>query len=77
LSSGVISIALINYFTRLAMDLRLDRAMQLIQDIRLKKKQGKDNARDIDGWIDRTRKLAGFVVEGLFMHPYFPIHMPT
>lgn len=60
------------YFDRVVNELGEERAVQLIEDIKLVKKQGKENARDLDGWVDRTKKLAGFVVEGLFMHQYPP-----
>jgi len=60
------------YFNRVVADLGEERAVQLVEDIRLVKKLGKENARDAAGWIDRTKKLAGFVVEGLFMHQYPP-----
>jgi hypothetical protein len=61
-----------HYFDRMLSDLGEEHAVQLIEDIKWVKKQGKENARDKDGWLDRTRKLAGFVVEGLFMHQYPP-----
>jgi hypothetical protein len=60
------------YFERLVNEQGAGPASQLIEDIRRVKKQAKENARNPDGWIDRTRKLAGFVVEGLFMHQYPP-----
>jgi hypothetical protein len=60
------------YFDRVLSELGSKIAVQLIEDIKWVKKQGKEHALDADGWVDRTNKLAGFVVEGLFMHQYPP-----
>ncbi len=54
----------LDYFERVVQELGTEVAVQLVEDIRLVKKQGKDNARDDQGWIDRTKKLFGFIVEG-------------
>ncbi len=54
------------YFERVVDQLGQDVAVQLVEDIKFVKQQGKDNARDAEGWIDRTKKLFGFIVEGLF-----------
>ena len=60
------------YFDRVVDEYGEETAVQLIEDIKLLKKQGEECARGTEGWIDRTKKLAGFVVEGLFMHQYPP-----
>jgi hypothetical protein len=62
----------LNYFNRLMSRLGPEVAAQLIQDIKLVKQKGKDNVRGADGWIDRTRKLFGFIVEGLFSQRFPP-----
>ena len=62
----------IGYFERVVDELGSEVAVQLVEDIKLVKKQGKDNARDADGWIDRTKKLFGFIVEGLFCQRFPP-----
>lgn len=60
------------YFNKLVYELGEETTMQLVKGIRRLKKQGKESARDARGWVNRTQKLAGFVVEGLFMHQYPP-----
>lgn len=60
------------YFERVVNDYGPERAALLIGDIRWVKQQAKDYARDQHGWIDRTQKLPGFVVEALFMQRYPP-----
>ena len=60
------------YFERVVDELGPEVAVQLVEDIKLVKKQAKDNARDADGWIDRTKKLFGFIVEGLFCQRFPP-----
>jgi len=62
----------IRYFERTVAELGPEAAVQLIEDIRLVKQKGKDNARDAEGWIDRSRKLFGFIVEGLFCQRFPP-----
>ena len=62
----------LNYFERVVHQLGLELAAQLIEDIKRVKQTGKDNVRDADGWIDRTKKLFGFIVEGLFCHRFPP-----
>lgn len=53
-------------------DLGGDRAVQLIKDIRQLKQRVKDHARDPEGWVDRKRKVFGFIVEGLFCQRFPP-----
>lgn len=60
------------YFNFVIADLGPNTAETLIEDIRWLKKRCKDLARDADDWIDRSKKVAGFVIEGLFMHQYPP-----
>lgn len=60
------------YFQRVVNDLGPDAAVRLIEDIKRVKQKGKENVRGADGWIDRTKKLFGFIVEGLFCHKYPP-----
>ncbi len=60
------------YFDRVVNELGPEVAVQLIEDIKMVKQKGKDNARDEEGWIDRTRKLFGFLVEGLFCQQFPP-----
>jgi hypothetical protein len=62
----------IRYFERVVDQLGPEVAVQLVEDIKMVKAMGKDNARDADGWIDRTKKLFGFVVEGLFCQRFPP-----
>jgi hypothetical protein len=61
-----------HYFERLVTTSGPQAAVQLIEDIKKLKQQGKDKARDNKGWIDRTKKLAGFVIEGLFLQRFPP-----
>ena len=65
------------YFDRVLAELGPDTAVQLIEDIRRVKKQGKNYARRRDGWIDRTQKIPGLVVEGLFTHQFPPYDYPS
>ena len=60
------------YFDRVVNEFGTEVAVQLIEDIKLVKQKGKDNARDNEGWIDRTKKLFGFIVEGLFCQQFPP-----
>jgi len=62
----------LNYFAHVMSTSSGEVAIQLINDIRLVKQQSKDNARGADGWIDRTKKLFGFIVEGLFCQRFPP-----
>jgi len=62
----------IAYYERVVDKLGPDVAVQLVEDIRLVKETGKNNARAADGWIDRSKKLFGFVVEGLFCQRFPP-----
>lgn len=64
------------YFQKVVSDLGPDAAVQLVEDIKLVKQEGKDNVRGEDGWINRTKKLFGFIVEGLFCHRYPPYSYP-
>ncbi len=61
------------YFSRLLDEQGAEAAARLILDIRQLKSEAKARARRPDGWIDRSRKLPGFVIEGLFMHRYPPL----
>ncbi|MBC8331919.1 MAG: hypothetical protein H8E28_08050 [Anaerolineae bacterium] len=60
------------YFQRVVSELGAVRAVQLVEDIKRLKVQAKDLARDANGWIDRARKLPGFVIEGLFVQRFPP-----
>jgi len=64
------------YFERVVDQLGQDVAVQLVEDIKFVKQQGKDNPRDAEGWIDRTKKLFGFIVEGLFCQRFPPYSYP-
>lgn len=61
------------YFNRLLEEQGEEAAARLILDIRHLKSETQARARRPDGWIDRSRKLPGFVIEGLFMHCYPPL----
>ncbi len=61
-----------DYIKRLEKKNGLQAIVPLIEDIRLLKSQGKKIGIDADGWVDRTQKLAGFVVEALFMQRFPP-----
>ncbi len=52
------------YFARVVSERGEDAAVRLIDDIRRLKGLGKDRARDPDGWIDRKRKIFGFLING-------------
>lgn len=60
------------YIDRVIVDHGSNTAETLVKNIRWLKKRAKALARDDDGWIDRSKKVAGFVVEGLYMHQYPP-----
>jgi hypothetical protein len=60
------------YFQRLVEQYGTQLAAKFVEDIRRVKQQAKDNARDLNGWIDRTKKLPGFLVEGLFAQKFPP-----
>ena len=60
-------------FERVTEELGPAAAVQLIADIKSVKKQAKQYARNPeDGWIDRSKKLPGFVVEGMFAYRFPP-----
>ncbi|MBT3392049.1 MAG: hypothetical protein HN413_16745 [Chloroflexi bacterium] len=60
------------YFQRVVSELDAGRAVQLVEEIKRLKVQAKNLARDADGWIDRAKKLPGFVIEGLFVQRFPP-----
>ncbi len=62
----------LDYFERVVDELGSEVAVKLVEDIKLVKQKGKDYARDTEGWVDRTKKLFGFIVEGLFCQRFPP-----
>ncbi len=54
------------YFQRVVDQFGEGVAVQFVEDIKRLKGESKALARDADGWVDRTKKLPGFVIEGLF-----------
>ncbi len=61
-----------NYFQRVVDDITAPRAVQFVEDIKRLKLEAKNLARGVDGWIDRAKKLPGFVIEGLFAQRFPP-----
>ncbi len=53
------------YFNRVAMDLGPDVAERFVLDIRTLKLAAKKLATDPTGWVDRRKKVPGFVIEAL------------
>jgi hypothetical protein len=60
------------YFDRVASALGPDVAERLIRDIKAVKLAAKKLATDSTGWVDRKKKVPGFIVEALFCSRFPP-----